>query len=139
MALDVLGWCHRRGELHLTLVLPDGTRALIPAAWTNLHAPPPSSRGGPQAQSATLANRSHLLHARTVVNALLQRLEARDTALPIPQEMSHAAAELSRNSPTERRCTRVDHARRGTARRRGHEAGTTDGQHHCPHPRRVPR
>jgi hypothetical protein len=32
----VLGWCHRRSELHLTLVLPDGTRSLIPAAWTDL-------------------------------------------------------------------------------------------------------
>ena len=34
--LDVVGGAHRRGILVLTLVLPDGTRSLIPAAWTDL-------------------------------------------------------------------------------------------------------
>src|SRR6185436_8014309 len=80
MALDVLGWCHRRGELHLTLVLPDGTRGLIPAAWTDLRALRNSSREGLQDQSATLAHRSELLQARAVVEALLRRIEASDTA-----------------------------------------------------------
>src|SRR5246127_5782835 len=62
-SLNLLGWCHRRGELHLTLVLPDGIRALVPAAWTDLR-PAPSSPGQ-RAQSATLAHCSHLLQART--------------------------------------------------------------------------
>src|SRR3989442_9965227 len=29
--LELLGWSHRHGSLYLLLVLPDGTRSLIPA------------------------------------------------------------------------------------------------------------
>jgi len=36
MVLDVLGHIHRNGILHLNLILPDGTRSLIPVAWTDL-------------------------------------------------------------------------------------------------------
>jgi hypothetical protein len=35
-SLEVLGFSRRRGVLHLLLVLPDGSRSLIPAAWTDL-------------------------------------------------------------------------------------------------------
>jgi len=138
MPLDVLGWCHRRGELYLTLVLPDGTRSLIPAAWTDLPASRRSLPGVQRVELASLGSRSHLLQARTVVNALLRRLEAADTVQPsTPQEMSHAAAELSRSTVAGRGRTRVEHARRGATRRRGKEAGATDGQDPRPHTRRA--
>src|SRR5258708_3511745 len=94
MALEVLGWCHRRGELYLTLALPDGTRSLIPAAWTDLRAPPKSAPEVHRSQPATLAHRCHLLHACTVVDALRHRREAGDTAqITTLQERSHATAE----------------------------------------------
>src|SRR6516165_8891687 len=65
-ALDVLGWCNRRNELHLTLVLPDGTRALIPAAWTDLPIAQPAPFAVRQrARVAFLASHAELLHART--------------------------------------------------------------------------
>jgi hypothetical protein len=67
MALDVLGWVHRGGKLHLTLVLPDGTRSLIPATWTDLNAHKELVK---QAQPALLASCAQLLQARTVVDAL---------------------------------------------------------------------
>jgi hypothetical protein len=35
-SLEVLGWAQRNESLHLTLVLPDGTRSFIPAQWTDL-------------------------------------------------------------------------------------------------------
>jgi hypothetical protein len=35
-SLEVPGFPRRRGVLHLLLVLPDGSRSLIPAAWTDL-------------------------------------------------------------------------------------------------------
>lgn len=76
-ALNVLGWCHRRGELHLTLVLPDGTRALVPAAWTDLPIAQHLPRASPQcARAAFLASHAELLHARTIVDALLRQLDA---------------------------------------------------------------
>ena len=36
--LRVLGGMRRHGRLELLLVLPDGSKRLIPAEWTSLHA-----------------------------------------------------------------------------------------------------
>jgi len=96
VALDVLGWCHRHGELHLTLVLPDGTRSLIPAAWTNLPESDSSSPKTKRSQPATLAACSDLLHARTIVDALKRQTKAANSpAQQTTQEINHAAIELS--------------------------------------------
>ena len=38
--MDLLGWMHRHGSLELLLVLPDGTKSLIPAEWTDLESAP---------------------------------------------------------------------------------------------------
>jgi len=77
-ALRVLGHLHRNGRYHLTLELPDGTRSLIPASWTDLDGvPPPTPEGEtPTNASPLLGSVSDLLHARKVVDALLRRLEA---------------------------------------------------------------
>ena len=64
--LEVFGWQQRGGEVVLLLVLPDGTRSLIPASWTDLH-------GSLEPPRATLACITQLLHARIVVDALLRR------------------------------------------------------------------
>jgi hypothetical protein len=45
-SLALLGWMRRRGSLDLLLVLPDGSRALIPAAWTELEPPRRPARAG---------------------------------------------------------------------------------------------
>ena len=37
-ALELMGWMRRHGRLELILVLPDGSRLLVPAAWTDLEA-----------------------------------------------------------------------------------------------------
>jgi hypothetical protein len=81
-----MGWQHRRAELMLVLVLPDGTRALLPAAWTDLH-------GAPIVQPATLASLKELIQARTVVNGLLRRCGAPQREAPPPEmdERSRAA------------------------------------------------
>ena len=69
-SLNVLEGTHRKGRLHLVLILPDGSKSLIPADWTDLALPvqlrstPPTSLGSLQ----------DLLHARAVVNALLGRI-----------------------------------------------------------------
>jgi len=140
MALDVLGWCHRRGELHLTLALPDGTRSLIPTAWTDLRAPPESAPEGTRAQAATLAHPCHLLQACTVVDALQRRREAGDTAQTTTlQERSHATAEPIGSTAAGRRGNGVDPARRGAAHRRRNEAGAPDGQDDHPDTKKEQR
>ena len=74
--LQVIGGMRRRGIQLLLVVLPDGSRSLIPANWTDWAA----TRVGDQS-SATSENRAEqtlgrladLLHARTIVDALLSR------------------------------------------------------------------
>jgi hypothetical protein len=34
--LAVFGWMHKQGRLELCLVLPDGSKSLIPAGWTDI-------------------------------------------------------------------------------------------------------
>src|ERR1039458_3880336 len=63
-SLEVLGWLRRDGELQLTLVLPDGTRSLIPAAWTDLQTTQTPAHDGKPPQPALLASCTQLLHAR---------------------------------------------------------------------------
>src|SRR5215471_13144603 len=61
----------RNGRLLLILILPDGSKSLLPADWTDL-ASPTQSFCAPAA--TTLGSLENLLHARAVVDALLGRL-----------------------------------------------------------------
>ena len=83
-ALQVLGWTHRCSRLHLVLVLPDGTRSLIPAQWTDLRRAPDTQ--DTETHAATLASFTQLMRARVVADALLRRLEASEHEASIPQE-----------------------------------------------------
>src|SRR2546428_682065 len=88
-ALAVLGWTHRSDQLHLVLVLPDGSRSLIPAAWTDF-------KGGVttagHAHRPSLAALPDLVQARAVVDALLRRLSAAGEPLSPPDaEEGHRA------------------------------------------------
>jgi hypothetical protein len=70
-SLAVYGWTHRHGRLELILVLPDGSKALLPASWTDLA---PEIARAPEPQPAgSLASVSQLLHARAVIDGLLAR------------------------------------------------------------------
>ena len=91
-ALDVLGWSERRGRLHLLLVLPDGTRSLVPADWTDLSSAQRPISDAASVQRACLASCDHLLRARLVVDALLQRTEASPASATPNQEDEHGAA-----------------------------------------------
>ena len=59
----------RHGKLDLLLVLPDGSKSLIPAAWTDLE---PRDQESDQPQA--IGSIRDLLHVRTVVDGLLGRL-----------------------------------------------------------------
>jgi len=63
----------RHGRLQLVLILPDGSKSLIPADWTDLVS---AGRRAVSMQTATLGSLEDLLHARAVVDALLSRLAA---------------------------------------------------------------
>ena len=67
-SLALMGWMHRGGRLELILVWPDGSRVMIPAAWTDLEAPALPERTG------TLGSLQDLLAVRRVLGGLLERV-----------------------------------------------------------------
>jgi hypothetical protein len=70
-SLQVLGSMRRHGAAELLVVLPDGSKRLIPAAWTDLEQP----AGGDDA-AATLGSVSDLLRASVLVSGLAARAAA---------------------------------------------------------------
>ena len=69
--LPVLGRMRRHGEVELLVVLPDGSKRLVPAAWTDLDRPPGGrdAGGGP----ATLGSVPDLLGLSVLVSGLSAR------------------------------------------------------------------
>jgi len=63
----------RRGTLYLIVVLPDGSRSMVPSTWTDFD---PGNRNEDEEPAAvhTIGSIRELMHARTVVDALLRRL-----------------------------------------------------------------
>ena len=76
-SLNVLGTIHRHRRLHLLLILPDGSKSLIPADWTDLPSLAQPQRALSAHTAATLGSLEDLFHARAVVDALLGRLARR--------------------------------------------------------------
>lgn len=107
-------WTHRRGQLLLLLVLPDSTRSLIPGSWTGLRTG--GERGAPadDQQASLVADIVQLLHARTVVDALLRRLGASDAALGRERGERGRATDPVRDVRA-RDTTSVAHSTRGRA------------------------
>ena len=58
----------------MILILPDGSKSLIPADWTDLPSAAQPQKGSSAQTAATLGSLEDLLHARTVVDALLSRI-----------------------------------------------------------------
>lgn len=67
----------RKGRTYLVLTLPDGSKSMIPAEWTDFASPAqPCSALSAPSNTAKLASLEDLLHARALVDALLSRLAA---------------------------------------------------------------
>jgi hypothetical protein len=70
-ALRMLGSLRRHGRLELLLVLPDGSKSLVPAAWTDLEDNDVEKAAG---MAATLGSLEDLLAASRLVSALSARV-----------------------------------------------------------------
>ena len=68
----------RKGRMHLVLILPDGSKSMVPAEWTDFALPTQPERTSSAVPSValTVGTLEDLLHARAVVDALLSRLAA---------------------------------------------------------------
>src|ERR1700687_320994 len=102
-SLQVMGAIKRRGILLLLVVLPDGSRSLIPASWTNWEAAgvaPKLSASRCGQRSPCLASLADLLHARVIVDALLSRCLIPHREPAANEESCHATDPgLSRTAP----------------------------------------
>lgn len=139
--LTVLGRVCRHGRLELLLVLPDGSKTLVPAAWTDHNATDGAVEPISGGLSATLGTVADLLAARELVSALAAR-RGRDTVQAARQspskEDSHAARTAqSAAGPGSGTTPAIDTAApRTPARGRGHAAGRPDRQGGDPEPDR---
>ncbi len=122
-SLYVFGAVHRKGRLLLVLILPDGSKSLVPADWTDLVSPT-QTLAAPSA--TTLGSLESLLHARAVVDALLGRLASVTGADGNSTKESALARNTSkplRSSP--RRDLSLGNPQRGTQKPRRPDPGTT--------------
>ncbi len=122
---------HRRGRLYLILILPDGSKSLIPAEWTDFVSATRPRQAVSVRATATLGSVEDLLHVCAITDALLNRLaaitsEAAEKESPLagkPTESLRSASrrKLSLGSPTGR-ATASGHRDAGAADRQRHPA-----------------
>jgi hypothetical protein len=130
--LRVLGGMRRHGRLELLLlVLPDGSKSLVPAAWTGWGQGNAAAGGGVPAFTATLGRLTDLLAACVLVSALSARCQdgAEQAARQPPaKEDSRAAcaAQSAAGSGSGATCHADSPASRRARRRGGHGAGRAD-------------
>jgi len=123
-----MGRIHRHNRLHLLLILPDGSRSYIPADWTDF---PKGDQGGvTDARQVALASLSDLLHARSIIDALLRRLPTScdKPTQPNRKEKKRAATEPGHSDGSTSRHRRVEQPERGTTRRLDRRLDETDRQ-----------
>jgi hypothetical protein len=84
-SLEVLRRARMPGGLQFVLILPDGSKSLIPAEWTDF------TTGAPQT-SQLVGSLEDLLRARNLVDALLRRTADMPVTSGADQE-SHATTE----------------------------------------------
>src|SRR6516165_312578 len=128
-SLIVMSTVKRRDMLLLLVVLPDGSRSLIPAGWTDwTQTAEDDSLSRSEHHDCCLASLADLLHARGIVDALLGRCL-------IPQQMPAANEEsCDATDPGLSRTTNADTvtAAPGAAQRRSTRRGARHSRTpHC--------
>jgi Family of unknown function (DUF5372) len=131
--LRVLGRMRRHGRLELLVVLPDGSKSLLPAAWTDREPAAMASDGATSdgaaqgAGPATLGSLADLAHAAAVVAALLAGVggQREQAARQSPCEEDNRAAHPAQSAPGPGSgATGQHHQRASGAGRRGRVGGT---------------
>src|SRR6266536_1477211 len=137
MLIWLLRLCCMPTAVAVLVVLPDGSKSLIPAAWTDLH----DADSGQQAQTTsgqTLASLAELLHASTLTQALLARIhDPQQAARQSSCEEDNRAARAAESDagPGPGASPNIDRAAsRSAGRHRGRGAGSPDRPDRRPEP-----
>lgn len=127
--LPVLAQRRVRGQLELLVVLPDGSKSLVPAAWTDLD----DAVAEQEAQATPgqpLGSLADLLHASTLTRAVLARVRGPEQAArqsSYEEDNRAACAVESDAGPGPGASPDGDRAAsRSAGRRRGRGAGRPD-------------
>jgi len=122
---------HRRGRLYLMLILPDGSKSMIPAEWTSFFSAARPTQAVSVDARATLGSVEDLLHARAITDALLNRLavikgEVAEKESPLARKPSESLRSASRGKQSvgssAGRATASGHRHPGTADRQRRSA-----------------
>ena len=118
--LKVLNTTRRQGQRMLLVTLPDGSRSLVPVAWTDWDTDTPNSESpGPTTPPTQQFTIHGLLQTRQIVNALLHRLPTREESPHATGAVRVTAKQPSKPSNRSRAPTR---SRRSSRR----DAGQSD-------------
>jgi Family of unknown function (DUF5372) len=111
--LPVLGSMRRHGAAELLVVLPDGSKRLIPAAWTDLQ---PRPGNGDGAAAGTLGTVADLLDVSALISGLCARVAEQAARKPPCKEDNRAACPAqSAAGPGSGATTSPDRAPAGSA------------------------
>ena len=116
----------RKGRSYLVLILPDGSKSMIPADWTD-GAAPADSRSVVD-NVVTLGSLEDLLHTRAVVDALLSRLASRKSENRKSPARKESAIARKKSKPlrsSPRRNLPLGNAARRTQDSRDRNSGTS--------------
>ncbi|MBA3915359.1 MAG: hypothetical protein H0X25_16195, partial [Acidobacteriales bacterium] len=124
-SLELLRHACMRGSLQFVLILPDGSKSLIPADWTDFAGISPTS----QTQANHLiGSLKDLLRIRSLTDALLNR-PAQRAAQPVLEE-SHAATQSELHRDPHPGDVPVGTVRRRAKTDRHRDSGAPAGQSH---------
>ncbi|MDT3445733.1 MULTISPECIES: DUF5372 family protein [unclassified Pseudofrankia] len=120
--LRVLGRMRRHGALELILELPDGSKSMMPAAWTD-QAEPAADGGGTPVGEPTLGRICDLLELTRVVAGLLPSAVSGVVDVDIREKVEACPRKEAPDAVPARAEPSVAGAARGRPRRGGAAAG----------------
>jgi hypothetical protein len=130
--LQVIGAMRKLGRDELLVVLPDGSKTLMPAAWTDRHATPADEGQEAVQGTAVLAAPADLLHACELISGLRGRvgtgLEQAARKSPCKDDRAACTAEFDAGTDPGATTGNDRVAARDTGRRRNQGPGPAD----CP-------
>jgi hypothetical protein len=109
--------------LYFVLILPDGSKSLVPADWTDFTAASPSQMHG----NHLIGSLEDLLQLRFLADALLQRAATSATQF-VPQQESHVATESELHRYPDSGDVLVGGSGRRAQATRNRHSGAFDGQ-----------
>jgi len=123
-SLEVLRQANMQGSLRFVLILPDGSKSLVPAEWTDFGSNRPSSASTNDLTGCF----EDLLRLRSLTDALLQRASTPPVMQSAPAQESHVATESGFYRHPRPTGVSMGESQQRTEATHHREVGSTDAQ-----------